>query len=405
MQQPALLLALLAAAPISASMIAASDGAGDSVFSLQLLSDAPEALCLDGSYGGYYLRPGTGAQADTWVIELEGGGWCVSLSDCASRAKTDIGSSKGWPATGIPGMDGGANGWLSANCAVNPAFCNATMVHINYCDGGSFAGYRAAPSSGGSPAMDLYFRGASIFDAAVASLLARGMSSAREIVLKGCSAGGLATWLHADYFHEQMQSRAPGARVVAVPDAGFFLNHTSTAGGQSYGPLYRWVAETMNTSQVDAGCLAAHGADALAACFLAENTLPHVSSPIFATQDLVDSWQMANIYQEPCIANLSACTPAQVADMNRYRSDMLALLAPLTGSASNGAYLSSCVQHCHQNIDSVWTQELVETQTVQQTFLRWWTGGGPGAPLVVDGLYGTNGHCYGVPYGGGCTRW
>jgi hypothetical protein len=151
-------------------------------------------------------------------------------------------------------------------------------------------------------------------------------------------------------------------------------------------------------------CLAAHGADALAACFLAENTLPHVTSPIFATQDLVDSWQMGNIYQEPCIANLSACTPAQVGEMNRYRTDMLALLAPLTGSASNGAYLSSCVQHCHQNIDSVWTQELVQAQTVQQTFLRWWTGGGPGVPLVIDGLYGTNKHCYGVPYGGGCAR-
>ena len=54
---------------------------------------------------------------------------------------------------------------------------------------------------------------------------------------------------------------------------------------------YKWVAETMNTTQVNAGCLAAHGGD-LATCFLAEKTLPFVTSAVFATQDLVDSWQM-----------------------------------------------------------------------------------------------------------------
>ena len=71
---------------------------------------------------------------------------------------------------------------------------------------------------------------------------------------------------------------------------------------------------------------------------------------------------------------------------------------PLTRSATNGAYLSACVQHCHQNIDDVFTKEMVDKQSVVQTFMRWWTGQGAGSPQVVDGAYGTNKMCFGVPY-------
>lgn len=79
----------------------ASDG-----FVLHLFDNATGALCLDGTPGGYYQRPGL---SESWMIELEGGGWCVNEADCLSRSKTDIGSSKSWPPTGCPGMDGGSN--------------------------------------------------------------------------------------------------------------------------------------------------------------------------------------------------------------------------------------------------------------------------------------------------------
>jgi hypothetical protein len=389
-------LALALAACATAAAGGESSG-GDDGFVLELLTDAA-ALCLDGTAGGFYFRPGQGAASSTWVIELEGGGWCTSLSDCQSRAATDIGSSKNWPATGCPGMDGGSNGMLSSNCAINP-LCNATKAHFNYCDGGSFASFVSEPvSSGGAKPIDLYFRGASIFNASVAALLAKGMGAADNIILKGCSAGGLATWLHADYFHEWMAAAAPGARVVSVPDAGFFMDHNTTTGAPSMTPQYKWVAQTMSTLQTDAGCLAAHPGDDAWRCFLAQEVLPYVTSPVFATQDLVDSWQMANIFRLPCIGNLSACTPAELADMQQYRADMLAALAPLTSSATNGGFLSSCVQHCHQNIDAVFTKEMVDEQSVVQTFMRWWTGKGSAHPLVVDGAYGTNKMCFGVPY-------
>ena len=115
---------------------AASDG-----FALHLFSTDTGAVCLDGTPAGYYERPGL---SDSWMIELEGGGWCISEEDCLSRSKTDIGSSSSWPPTGCPGMDGGSNGMFSNNCNVS-SFCNWTAIHLNYCDGASFAGYKPVP--------------------------------------------------------------------------------------------------------------------------------------------------------------------------------------------------------------------------------------------------------------------
>lgn len=53
----------------SIPMVRAQDG-----FNLRLFDTGTQALCLDGTRAGYYIRPGSGAMASTWIIELEGGG-------------------------------------------------------------------------------------------------------------------------------------------------------------------------------------------------------------------------------------------------------------------------------------------------------------------------------------------
>jgi hypothetical protein len=63
---------------------------------------------------------------------------CINEADCLSRSTTDLGSSKNWPP--IFSADGGPNGWLSSNPAVNPSFYKATKVFVGYCDGASFSG-------------------------------------------------------------------------------------------------------------------------------------------------------------------------------------------------------------------------------------------------------------------------
>jgi hypothetical protein len=141
----------------------------------------------------------------------------------------------------------------SSDCAVNPAFCEFNMAYIYYCDGVSFSGDLEAPVVI-SPTEKIYFRGQRILKGAVKDLLERGMHSAQEVVLSGHSAGGLATYLHADSFgallppsvkrygtgtmlyyalqtvHSALHSYTTPYTLIpytlaAVPDAGFFLDH------------------------------------------------------------------------------------------------------------------------------------------------------------------------------------
>merc|ERR1712070_419891 len=65
-----------------------------SEFSLVKLRNAK---CIDGSPAAYYIA--RNRSSASWVVWLEGGGICQSLSDCQQRSKTDLGSSKGYPAS------------------------------------------------------------------------------------------------------------------------------------------------------------------------------------------------------------------------------------------------------------------------------------------------------------------
>lgn len=68
----------------------------------KVVLDNPDALCLDGSRGAYYVHEGT--QKNKWILSFEGGGWCGSsaglaetLDDCLVRSGTDLGSSAKYP--------------------------------------------------------------------------------------------------------------------------------------------------------------------------------------------------------------------------------------------------------------------------------------------------------------------
>ena len=52
------------------------------------------AVCLDGTLPGYHLHGGYGSGANSWLIQLEGGGWCNTIRNCVFRKTTRRGSSK-----------------------------------------------------------------------------------------------------------------------------------------------------------------------------------------------------------------------------------------------------------------------------------------------------------------------
>lgn len=187
-----------------------------------LLTDAAKkgAVCLDGSPGGGYIRKG---DPKKWIIFHQGGGWCSSDAACAQRANCSnspkgcimggtccaLGSSTVWGPTYTDSYE-------SSQIFADPAFADYTAVYAMYCDGGSWTGNAAAPVKVGSAT--IHYRGRPLLDALIDYALAGGLSTATNLLFGGCSAGGLTSYLHADY----VASRMPvGVKTVAIADAMF----------------------------------------------------------------------------------------------------------------------------------------------------------------------------------------
>lgn len=252
----------LTTAACLAAAVAAQAGPWDA--ELVLLSDATikqfNARCLDGSAPGFYYRAG---DPNRWKWHIQGGGWCTSASDCLARAKTARGSSTTWPQW-LSETPDGFYGLMDANATTVNPFGDWSFMWLTYCDGASATSNRAEPLVvNGTP---LYFRGAAILDAIIYELerLYGFTSNATEVIVSGTSAGGLSTYLHADYVKAQLTAPG-GARVVAVPDAGFFLSHAfyGTNGD------YKWYNEV--AAAIGPGLWNSTFVGAGAACWAAES--------------------------------------------------------------------------------------------------------------------------------------
>ena len=189
------------------------------------------AKCLDGSPPAYLVREGTGANASKYVVFLEGGGWCFSVSDCEKRRRGGLGSS----ARFIPGSTKKDYGGVMAiSSTTNPDFHGYTMVFVHYCDGSSMSSFRPNPIKT-SDGQDMWFRGKANLAAVLDELRQdHGLGEASEVILSGGSAGGLAVYYHLDYVAAFVRGSAPKARVTGFPDAGFFADLKNTKGQYEY---------------------------------------------------------------------------------------------------------------------------------------------------------------------------
>lgn len=88
-------------------------------YSLTEAAKLDNAVCLDGTPGLYYHRPGTGGGANKWYIHQEGGGWCSSVDACQERSLTNLGSSVHYTSTVSMNY-----GYFALDPEVNPLMYN-----------------------------------------------------------------------------------------------------------------------------------------------------------------------------------------------------------------------------------------------------------------------------------------
>ena len=186
-----------------------------------VLNPKGEALCLDGTPGAYYISEGSGANKNKFILFFEAGGWCGgttlanTLESCYRRSLDPLGSSLTYPQT----LDVTHGGILSGDKTVNPGFYDWTKVYLKYCDGSGHQGTRSEPLSYKEKL--LYFRGQNVtigqFNAVNATH--KLWTDATDIIVSGCSAGGLAAFTWTNYIEKNSK-----ANVFSAPDSGIFLD-------------------------------------------------------------------------------------------------------------------------------------------------------------------------------------
>jgi len=317
--------------------------------SLILLSQSLSsgAACLDGTAPAYYFRRGYEDGTNKWFIYHQGGGWCTSLEDCLSRSKTVLGSSASYPHNANYNT-----GYFSITPNVNPLMYNWNVVYLQYCDGASFSGNNDTITV--VDGTKLYFRGFVNLKAYLNDLNTNHqLQKGTDFVIGGCSAGGLAIYLHIDWWKQNLPANA---RVRGLPDSGYFLDYNSPNYAKQYSTDMRWVFQQHNVSSgVNQKCILTQ--KPLSDCIFAEHTVPYITTPFFPLQSRYDSWQLDNILGTKNNDTL----------VNNYGQLFDQRFMPVSKLAVNGYFLDSCYHHCAE-----WNSIRIQNQLSSTAMMSWY---------------------------------
>ncbi|XP_034594420.1 pectin acetylesterase 5 isoform X2 [Setaria viridis] len=391
-------LFVLLAAAFSGSPVAVAADSSPGLVELTLVAGAQEkgagilSLCLDGSPPAYHLQRGSGSGSQSWIVFLQGGAWCSSntTETCSGRKMTAYGSSKFMEPITFDGV-------FNDQQPQNPDFYNWNKVFVRYCDGASFSGNAEGEAEDGTK---LYFRGLRIWEAVIAELMGKGMDTAKQALLAGCSAGGLATLLHCDNFRAKFPQEVS---VKCVPDGGFFLDAKDLSGERSMRSVFNGVVQLQNVSEVlPKDCLAKKDPTD---CFFPAELIKSISTPTFIVNSEYDSWQIQNVVApvgsypgdtwSNCRDNIGNCSSKQIDVLHGFRRKLIHELKAAEGKREWGLFIDSCFTHCQTQWNGSWhspTSPRLDNKTIAEAVGDWYFGRRKGVKQI-DCKYPCNPTC------------
>ncbi|KAI4354439.1 hypothetical protein L6164_003299 [Bauhinia variegata] len=372
------------------------DSATDFVdLTLLLNANIRGAFCLDGSLPGYHFRKGFGSGSDNWILHVEGGGWCNTISSCNLRKMTALGSSK------YMERQVRFSGMLSSDPLQNPDFYNWNKVKIRYCDGASFAGH---PDNEVKEGSRLFFRGQLVWEAIMDELLSIDMSKAKQALLSGCSAGGLATLIHCDAFRELLPK---DATVKCLADASFFLDEKDVLGNSTMRSFYNDVVQLQGVAKsLPKDCVTRIEQSK---CLFPKEIIKSVKTPVFLVNPAYDFWQIQNVLvpygSDPhgewksCRLNLNKCSPAQIDVLHGFRSSLLKAVKELEQQKAVGYFINSCFIHCQTWLTETWhsaNSPRIKDKTIAESVGDWYFN--REVVKQIDCPYPCNPTCYNMDF-------
>ncbi|KAG9441298.1 hypothetical protein H6P81_017152 [Aristolochia fimbriata] len=229
----------------------------------------------------------------------------------------------------------------------------------------------------------LYFRGERIWNAFMLDLLPKGLNHAEKALLSGCSAGGLATFLHCDKFTALLPNTAT---VKCLSDAGFFLDVRDVSGRNTIRPIFKRLVEFQGVEKnLDRRCTASLPDPSL--CFFPQYALQYIQTPYFIVNAAYDSYQFNHILVPPstdprgqwsqCKRDIRECTQEQLNGLQAFRMKMLAALNPLTSSSDGGLFINTCYTHGQSELQDAWfapDSPRLNNKTIAEAVGDWYFG-------------------------------
>lgn len=353
------------------------------------------ALCNDFTVAGYFIR--RNHSSNDWVIYLEGGGGCASVTACNERfidyrirskyteeveGETVVDVEKAWNdhkgqeravtsrlMTSLwaysPTPDDPQNKWaivgtdiLSSSPEANPVFHSYNHVLIPYCSSDLWLGmsknYQLAKNSNftfgfqpNSAKNQFTFRGRAIFRSVIRDLVAdHGFNYSRFVVLSGSSAGGIGTINHAHWMNQLVTGF--GGQLRTLIDSAWFINFYNNINERFTEEALDTLGLTdyvycNNTSHGFPCCLSI-------ACMMTQGYYPRV--PTFVITSIYDLYflagELVDVAKEQMFFDILRIVSEYGGEMNHS----LILASGLTDELSY--FATSCFQHVYLATSTLW---------------------------------------------------
>lgn len=229
------------------------------------------------------------------------------------------------------------------------------------------------------------------------------MANASEILLSGCSAGGLGVFLGLDHMVNIIRGSNPHAKIRGLVDSGYFHDHTGDShfvkkkyaapdeaiinGILDFSTAMKNVFTFTNMARgVPQSCLQKFTIRALskvqslennidkvhiaAQCIFPKYIVPYIETPIFIVQPQYDQWQIWHVIGNPALNDLIN----QIGNQTVYELKHSVLNKP-----QHGAFFDACIHHCTScsvNTEDSWNGGAVisskEKLTPAIAFAKWY---------------------------------
>ena len=260
---------------------AAPAGAATTTLDLRSLSAVDSrAVCTDGSPAKYYFSAAAATAdataASTWIVHLEGGGWCYDQASCAKRCPE--GTSAPLCSSNVYAPTRALQGVFHADDATLRA---ANKVFVPYCSSDGHMG-----SNEKNPSEGYRFRGAIILQAILRDLVTtQGLAAegtAHTIVWGGASAGARGAMVHLDFVAGMVATAggdASALHVLGFLDSPLWIDLPSiNPAFPGFSVTTAGVFSQVNVTHVGAECARMHtGADGWK-CIFAQYRMPFLTN-------------------------------------------------------------------------------------------------------------------------------